>query len=189
MTIRFFHTDQQLLQKIVDDNERAYEILFNRYWPKVYRLAFLYVKNEADAADITQDVFRNLWEKRHKLQIDGSFEPYLMKASKNQIINHFKKQQIRSSHESLAAAQRNHQHFQIGDPLWPGRLARIYPIWMAQLPPSCLPIFHLHENEGLSNQQIAHRLGLSIKTVEYHLQKARKFLKKKIQEETPRIHL
>lgn len=188
MTLHLFNTDQQLLKKIADSDGRAYEVLFDRYWRKVYRLCFQYVKNDADAADITQDVFRNIWEKRTSLRVEGLFEPYLMKASKNQIINHFKKQHTRSSHEVRAAEQATDRTTEIGDALYFTRLEQHYSTLVSQLSNSCQLVFHLHEDEQLSNQQIAQRLGLSIKTVEYHLHKARIFLKKNLQKRSDHIH-
>ena len=51
-----------------------------------------------------------------------------------------------------------------------------------QLPNKCNKVFNLSKKEGLTNNEIADYLGISIKTVEGHLTKALKILRKKLKE-------
>jgi len=172
--------DYYVLKKLSNGSVHAYEILFNRYWAKVYALCFSLVKNGDDAADITQNIFRTLWEKRCELKIHESLEAYIIRMAKNGVINHFRQKQTRIHHENFFLLANPPIPGRMEDALLFDRLERYMDDVVSQLSQHCQSVFLLQQKDGLTNQEIADRLGLSTKTVEYHLNRARRFLKERL---------
>jgi len=115
------------------------------------------------AEEIVQDVFTSLWEKKDVLEIIKIY-PYLIISVRNtafqQLSNAKKQTQLK-----LAITER--QKFE-HDPNEKLLAINITPIkkQIALLPSKCRQIMQLKINEGLTNEEIAEYLGVSIKTVE-----------------------
>jgi len=68
--------DNDLFACVRRDNERAYTELYNRYWQKLYFVAHKYLRSDADAREIVQEVFFIIWDERKSLCIE-SFSAYV----------------------------------------------------------------------------------------------------------------
>ena len=64
-------TDQELLQQMADDNRRAFTMLYRRYWEDLFITAAKALRGKGEAADVVQDVFLSLWNRRNELNIQG----------------------------------------------------------------------------------------------------------------------
>ena len=71
------HSDLELLNRIFYNDEKAFNLLFERHWSRVYAVSFRYVKDEELALEIAHDIFLNIWNKRHSLSI-SSFRSYVV---------------------------------------------------------------------------------------------------------------
>ena len=56
--------EQLLLDKLGRSDVNALDTLYVRYAPKVYDFALRFLKNEAEAEDVTQDIFLQVWDNR-----------------------------------------------------------------------------------------------------------------------------
>ncbi|MFD1770400.1 RNA polymerase sigma factor [Sphingobacterium suaedae] len=177
-TPKFFkkETEQQVIRRFIEGDERAFARVFRQYWKTVYALCFRYTECHSDAEDISQEVFKTLWEKREGLDIHTHFENYLVRATKNRMLNYFRGQQSRQQHEEAVA-----QQTELAQPLLNTdfllRAEEQHGYLMARLPEKCREVYRLKYEEALTNQAVADRMGISIKTVEYHLQQAKKALR------------
>jgi RNA polymerase sigma-70 factor (ECF subfamily) len=61
------YSDLGLVTLIQKGIKAAYQELFERYAPRIYKFSLSYLKNEQDAEGLVQDVFLKIWEKREKL--------------------------------------------------------------------------------------------------------------------------
>ncbi len=84
-------TDAQLIQKAKSGDRSALEMLISRYLSFVYTRAFLYVKQVADAEDITQEVFVKVWEHLKKIDSSKNFKAWLGEITKNRCLDFLKK--------------------------------------------------------------------------------------------------
>lgn len=171
--------DKDLMIQLRDANEEAFRQLFHRYGKKVYRYILHYVKVGVEAEDITQNVFLRIWEKRGLLDPEKSFEGFIFTIAYRAVIDHFRlnPKQLQSlfpvdlitesvvSTVGADALLNNHQ------------LESIYQKALQALPPKRKEIFLLSRHGGLTNRQIAEKLGISIKTVESQMTAALSFLK------------
>lgn len=167
--------DTELLDEIKAGNKTAFNELFNRYWKKLLAISYNYTKDQSAAEETVQEVFIGLWNRRTDLNIQ-SLEPYLATAVKFSVLAALHKQKRR---EELAL---NNYHIN------PVTLAEeeIYARFLQEqvdgiverLPEKCRLVFKYSRNEGLSIPEIADEMNISTKTVEAHLGKALKTIRK-----------
>ena len=163
----------------------AFETIFKTYYKGLFGYACTLIRNESAAEGIIQQVFLKLWERKDELSIDVSAKAYLYKSVYNHCLNYIKHQQIRSVHEKHVAKQplkfaENAEGKVLGK-----ELQQHIQNALDELPEQCGIIFRLSRFEELKYQEIAARLGLSVKTVEAQMGKALRILRVKLSEYLP----
>ena len=174
--------EQEIIRQLKDADERAFKLIFEAYVKKVNRFIFNYVKNKTEASDITQNIFVKLWEKKGNIEIDKPFQAYLFSISYTTVMDYFRKCKFETDftvseglyNETLSADGCT------DDLLIYNQTASIYKKALEILPDRRKEIFMLSRHEGLSNKEIADRLGLSVKTVENQMTSALASLKKSL---------
>ncbi|UOR03901.1 RNA polymerase sigma-70 factor [Hymenobacter aerilatus] len=171
-------TDFALWEAIRRDDEQAFVALFDRYWARLFALAFATVKDREACTEIVHDIFLTLWQKRDKLQIDA-FLPYLTAATRYQVFRHVRAARAIPLHyseqcETLATAtSRNSADEQFSHHDIEASLLT----YLSQLPARCREIFVLSRLQQLSNHEIATRLSISKRTVENQITAALQHLR------------
>jgi RNA polymerase sigma-70 factor (ECF subfamily) len=158
-------SDTDLIRQLANDDVKALEHLFNRYYRELCRYAMKYVSNGAVAEEIVSAIFTQIWEMRYRLQITTSGKAYLYTAAKNASLNYVKSQYARQQFQS---EMNENQHPAVSSPndeLQYQELQAIIQNGISALPERCRIIFTLSRNAGLSYEEIAAELGISKKTV------------------------
>lgn len=152
--------------------EAHFEQLYRQHFTSLYRYAYSVVRDEAQAEGIVQNVFLKLWDKRDTLRIHTSWQAYLFRATYHEALNAAKRKQVRTrfTQQGLTADT-------VAMPESDRELATHLERALRQLPEKCRTVFQLSRFEDLKYQDIAQRLGISIKTVEAHMGKALKVLR------------
>lgn len=85
--------DNELVQLYIDGNEEALSVLLYRHKRKVYSCIYVVVKDKCLAEDIFQDTFFKVIQtlKRNQYSEEGKFLPWVLRISRNLIIDHFRK--------------------------------------------------------------------------------------------------
>lgn len=78
---------ERLVNKAQKGNAKAYLMLFQRYEEDIYRMAYVYVKNQDDALDIVQEVAYQSFKKISTLKKPEYFKTWLMKITINCSLN------------------------------------------------------------------------------------------------------
>ncbi|MCW0483881.1 RNA polymerase sigma factor [Gaoshiqia sediminis] len=171
-----------LVKQLKSDNKHAINELYQLYSSRLYRFAFGYLKSEADTLDIIQEVFIRLWNSRHQLKDDTNLEAFLFAVAKNTIISIFRKKITEIAYledlKLLVTQNSSDTESQVEYNLLSEKITQL----VSQLPEQRRRIFILSKDKGYTNQAIANELHISIKTVEDHMTKARKFLKENLKE-------
>lgn len=170
--------DEELLVKeLAQGSQKAFEVLFMRYYPKVHRFVYGLVKSQQDADDITQEVFSKVWRNRDMFAEVRNFGAYLFILSKNATFNFLETQQIRTErlNEKPFEEETNHTP---DEELIAKDLQLLIDMVVDSMPPQRRLIYKLSREIGLSNSEIADKLQLRKKTVENHLNLALKELRK-----------
>ncbi len=168
------YDDKLLLEMISKNDELAFTEMYNRFWKKIFAVAYNRLQEVETAEDIVHDVFASLWANRHTIEIDA-LENYMATAAKYMVFAKLKKKErLRTYSATLQAPViemtiENTLHYQ--------RILEMVKKEVEKLPEKCRLIFKCSRNEGKSVKQIAQELHLSPKTVENQLNKALKQLK------------
>ncbi len=167
---------------IAAGDQLAFERLFREHYKPLCAFARQYVKDVEKAEDLVQDLFFRLWQDREKVQVTMSIKAYLFASVRNRCLNALAVQgRTRSLDEEVddqgqeeltSEEERTH------------RLARVQAAIEA-LPEERGKIFKLSRYEGLKYQEIADRLGLSVKTVDNQMGKALKTLREDLKDLMP----
>jgi len=164
-----------LLHLISKNDEAAFSELYDRFWKKMFAVAYNRLKEVQDAEDIVHDVFVRLWANRQKLEI-GELENYLATAVKYGVLSKIKKRarekKYLKTETSLSVVESSSEtkvHYR--------QILELVRTEVEKLPERCRLIFKYSRDEGMPVKQIAAKLSISPKTVENQINKALRQLK------------
>jgi len=171
------YSDEYLMQLIREGDERAFSVLYDRYWDRLYTRAYHRLSDEIEAEEVVQDVFLSIWARRAQLEVRSSAGSYLSVAVKYQIINKLaKRKRVSSFKESFVKSITVSENT---TDLWLSEkeLRERLEIHINELPDKCRLVFKMSREEGLNAKQISEELCLAEKTIEAHITKALKILR------------
>jgi len=162
-------SDSDLWDDIRNDDGVAFDILFNRYWVRMYKIAFRQLNDEESSLEIVHDIFLSIWNRRKELEIN-KFSNFLLTAMRYQLYSRAKTAKLSLVYKADLVENDNLSELNTGETrLQDFELKNELDKYLNQLPERCHEIFNLSRIEHLSNQDIADRLGISKKTVENQL--------------------
>ena len=170
-------TDGELVAAVRDGDARAFDAMFLRWYPQVRKFILTLVKVEAFAEDLAQMVFMKVWLYRDRLDPAKSLKNYLLILSRNAALDVFKSKRnlimtdLAAPPEKPAPDQTEHkaEYAEVQS-----RILRA----VEQMPAQRREVFRMSRFRQLSSEEIAAELGLSVRTVEKHLQLALRDLRK-----------
>ena len=172
--------EELLIQRVKQADSQAFQVLFEKYQPMLFRTTYYRVGDERLAQDIVQETFLKVWTNRERLKPKLAFYAYLVKLSKNLVLDHYKREEVRSRHQNhvrlLSERPPNDPERDLKQHMFE---ARIREVVNRNLPEKCRAVFLLSRVDGMSNQEIADTMKVSKKTVENQLYRALKILRKK----------
>ena len=140
--------------------------LHSLYFHRLYAYILSIVHHKESAEEITDDIFVDIWQKRHLLANVAKPEIYLFICAKNKAIRHRRKKE--PVHESLDTTAEIECELEM-DPhelLISSEMLRHINEAIAALPPKCRMIFRLVKENNLKYREVAELLEISEKTVE-----------------------
>jgi len=170
--------DTALLVEIRKGNRRAFNVLYDRYWKKVYNIAYKRINDREIAEDVTQDVFVQLWT-RNTDAIILDLSSYLYAATRNGVFNRLGKEEKYTQLPDDVESIENHANSADSKMLHAEFLSGFTALVEA-LPEQQRIVFKLKFNENLSSQEIADKLQISPKTVRNHIGRALATLKSEL---------
>lgn len=168
-----------LFDKIKKGDEKAFEILFHKYYGHLCSFAAKIIKDDDSAEEIVQDLFVKIWEKRQQLAIETSVKNYLFRSVKNLCLNFIQHNKTKIQHAQTVVSE-NENNFSDDDNYPEIDLAQKIEESINSLPGKRKEIFRLSRQEGLKYHEIAGKLNISIKTVETQMSLAIKSLREKL---------
>lgn len=168
-------TDQELLDRLKSDDDKAFRAIYARYGKRCFGLALQKIKSREAAEEITQNIFISLWERRSTLSIQN-LESYLMVSVKYQVINFLESQLTREKFALTLPPQYDGENT-VENAVFLQDLMVALEKALGELPEKTQEVYRLSRFENLSGREIAERIGLSEKSVEYHISQSLKFLR------------
>jgi len=167
--------EKELLCLMAQDDKAAFTELYDRFWKKLFVIAFNRIKDKQSAEDVVHDVFTSLWNNRAQVKID-QLENYLAVAIRYSVFSTIKKKtrtkQV-EQHLSLSSIV----EMPVETSLHYKKILELVKTEVEHLPEKCRIIFKYSRDAGMPVKEIARQLNLSPKTVENQLGKAIRQLK------------
>lgn len=171
-------SDQDLIQQVINDDQKALRALFDKYYADLVRYAIKITGLETSSEEIVQDIFIKLWEKREQLEIHN-VSGYLLRAVKNQCLNFVTSRYHTTVHEDISSSPHlQASSYSAEQTIVEVELAAAIAKASDALPEQTALVFSLSRHGEMTYPQIADELNISVKTVEYHISKAIKSIRK-----------
>ncbi|UOQ71575.1 sigma-70 family RNA polymerase sigma factor [Hymenobacter cellulosilyticus] len=158
-------------------DETAFAELYKRYSYPLFNVAYGKLKNREVAEELVQDLFENLWSKRTTAQIE-QLGSYLFSALRYRIINYIKSEKVRTSYELFCRLHLNEADTGTEAAVALNDLNEALTAGMQHLSEKAQEVFRLSRLEQYTIPEISVRVNLSEKTVEYHLRKSLKLMRR-----------
>jgi RNA polymerase sigma-70 factor (family 1) len=168
------------IELIRDGDEYAFELLFREYYAQLTRFTWRYVKSKAVAEGLVQDIFSDIWENREELELSGSIRPYLYKVVRNHSLNYIKHQEVERKYDPLWMDQKEIPMINYRDKKREEQIRKAIEKAVDELPERSKMTYKLHRHDGLTYQEIAEVMDLSVKTVESQMTRTLKILREKL---------
>lgn len=164
--------ERALLQLIAGGDENAFATLFHHYQQQLLRVVYFFVKSQALAEEIVQDIFLKIWTGREKLPAVQHFRPWLFILTRNYILNYLKKmaheQAVRHAWMAEVPYAGNEADLGVRN----RQMTELLHQAVSRLPEQQQKVFRLAREASLTYDQIAVKLQLSPHTVRTHMSKA-----------------
>lgn len=154
-----------------------FDNLYLTYFNALHRYAYTMVADKIIAEEMVHQVFWKILERKEGIQIHTSIKAYLYRSVYHECLNYFKHQKIKKAYESNAVNQEKSYSDHTVNKLQYKELEQKVKVAINGLPEQCRTIFQLSRFEELKYAEIAHQLGLSVKTVETQMSRALKKLR------------
>lgn len=170
-------SDADLFARLREGNAGAFDELFRRHYTDLCQTALRFVRNEAEAEDLIQELFYGLWKRRAGLPDDvTAVGGYLHRSARNRCLNYLRDQKripvsdgelpdtlVASGLPSDSLEQDDLRH----------RLHRA----IDSLPERCRLVFTMSKLDDMTRKEVAEALNISPKTVENQMTRAYRFLR------------
>ena len=171
--------EPELIRLAQQGDAAAFEALYQLHNRRVYSLCLRMVGNTAEAEDLTQEAFLQLFRKISTFRGESAFSTWLHRLAVNVVLMKLRKksgketslEQVTDPDEDSGTPRRD---FGAADVRLSGSLDRVnLQRAVEQLPPGYKAVFVLHDVEGFEHNEIAEIMGCSIGNSKSQLHKAR----------------
>lgn len=159
------------------DAESAFQIIYDRHWWTIYRYVFRRIRQQSQSEDIVQEIFLAIWQNRQKLDKDKVLLAYLFSAARNKVYDLLKKEDRFGEYLKWARELLPESENSLEDNLASEELEKKVFTYVRQMPEKGKDAFLLSREHGLSVSEVAEKLQLSPKTVEWHIAKVSRLVR------------
>jgi RNA polymerase sigma factor (sigma-70 family) len=170
------YTEEELVSGCVDNDRRAQEALYKRFFPEMMRMCMRHTRDENKAIEIVNTGFLRVFKKIHTFAFKGSLEGWVRRLVFHSIADYFRENSkyayfLVFEEKDEQVSEKCHESFFEEDILTVVR----------NLPPVSQEVFRLYAIEGYSHAEIGALLSISEGTSKWHLSTARQRLREKLE--------
>ncbi len=170
-------TDLDLVKRAQEGDADAFASLFYAHKARIYSVCLRMTNNTAEAEDLTQDAFLQVFRKLETFRGDSALSTWLYRIAVNTVLMHFRKKalkQVSLDEPYSQDAKQVRREYGSKDGRLSGSVDRIaLTRAIRELPDGYRTIFLLHEVEGYEHQEIAQLLDCSVGNSKSQLHKAK----------------
>ena len=170
-------SEAEAIEQAKQGDAEAFEVLYNLHKRRVYSLCLRMTANAAEAEDLTQEAFMQLFRKIATFRGESAFSTWLHRMAVNVVLMQLRKKglvvvPLEDDIETEEEAPK--KDFGAQDLALEGSIDRLrLQNAIGKLPPGYRSIFVLHDVEGYEHNEIAEIVGCSIGNSKSQLHKAR----------------
>src|ERR1700757_4046462 len=171
-------SDLDLVKRAQRGDSDAFAALFHAHKARIYSVCLRMTNNAAEAEDLTQDAFLQVFRKIATFRGDSAFSTWLHRIAVNTVLMHFRKKSLiqvsLDEPYSNSDGAKVRREYGAQDNCLAGCVDRVaLANAIKDLPQGYRTIFVLHEVEGYEHQEIAEMLGCSVGNSKSQLHKAK----------------
>lgn len=163
---------------------------FHENQEKFLSFAYSYIRDRQEAEDILMESMITLWENRDKWEEDSNLYGLLLTIIKNKALNYLAHLQVRlRAEEEINSHSQRELDLRIStleacepDAIFDSEIQHIVQKALKRMPNQSRQIFILSRYQNTPNKKIAEQLGISVKSVEFHITKALKILRTELKD-------
>ena len=180
-------SERAQIERIRAGDATAFEGLFRMYYAALASFAFAHTDSREVAEEIVQDLFLSIWARRAEWEITTHLRSYLYVATLNRVRSFRRSQRVQQAATYVLAMERNNGDEReaperTDDALAHSEALTAIRVAIAALPERTREVFLLNRDGGLSYREVAVRLGITVKTVEFHMGRALASLRERLAE-------
>lgn len=172
-----------LFYEVATENSRqAFQLLFEEFYSPLCFYACRYLKSSQECEDLIQDVFFDLWDKRHEIAINDSFRSYILACVRNRCLNVIRRKRIKLDFEESMMRDECSNHDDIEELYSVSELEHRIKRVLNALPDNQRTAFMMSRYQNKTYQQIAEEMNVSIKSIEVYIGKALRSMRNELKE-------
>lgn len=175
-------SEAELIRRSAAGDMDAFGEIYRRYHRIVYSLCLRMTRNQAEAEDLTQEVFLKIFRKLASFRGEAALATWIHRVTVNGVLMHFRRVSARREHvtdDGTLPVERPRQGL---NALTAQPAERVtLELAIARLPPGYRLVFVLHDVEGYEHEEIARLCGIAVGTSKSQLHKARLKLRRLLQ--------
>ena len=162
--------DDEVIRKAQRGDRDAFALIVRTYEVPVYNHVLRLVNDRSLAEDLTQDVFLRVYQNLSRFSFNSKFTTWLFRVTVNRVVDEIRAQERRPrstvlpTDESLRVADTTHDEAETVDAIWRA---------VAKLNPDLKSALLMRDVAGLSYNEIAEALEVTLMTVKWRIYKAR----------------
>jgi RNA polymerase sigma-70 factor (ECF subfamily) len=170
-------SQRTLVQRAQEGDEQAFATLFQMHQKRVYSVCLLMTKDVAEAEDLTQEAFLQVFRAIGSFRGDSAFSTWLYRVAVNTVLMKLRRRKSPpaiSLDQPVSPDSNVRRDYGKNDPALSGAIDRIaLRRAIQELPEGCRTVFALHEVQGYQHHEIAQLLDCSIGNSKSQLHKAK----------------
>ena len=174
--------ETMLLEKLKNDDQSAFTIIFTKYYQDLVQFSYNYTRNQDASEEIVEEVFLKLWENRKFLVIHSSLKSFLLKTVQNRSIDNLRHATITHKYASLVLEHPLLSENDTENYILHSELEANFKHALDKIPAQFAEAFRMSRIESLNYKEIAQKLNVSVRTVEVRVSKALSLLKEELKD-------
>ncbi|MBS9525227.1 RNA polymerase sigma-70 factor [Litoribacter alkaliphilus] len=156
------------------NSEKQFNLLFEEHWQLLYKAAYSRIPDQVVVEDIVQDIFIDIWNRRHQISINTSIRAYLLTAVKYRVLKYLDQN---SHHYFVDVYEMEIEGKKEDFAFSMDELYTQLEVALGKLPEKSRLIFKMNRIEGYSASEIAEKLDLAPQTVQNQLSRSLKVVR------------
>ncbi|WP_121196121.1 RNA polymerase sigma factor [Mucilaginibacter gracilis] len=158
----------------------AYQVIYKRYWPLLFKHARRILQNDEEAKDAVQDIFTMLWLKGPTLFVNTTLSAFLYSSLRYKIFDVIDRNKIKGDYFNSLESFIDQGELTTDNIIREKELAASIEKEISFLPERMREVFELSRKSHLSYKEIAEKMNISDNTVKKQINNALKLLRFKL---------